>query len=80
MSYSNFNVDYLNWCGARELVLETPKVGQITSNNNNYKLIESYKQICDFFSISIPVGGAVPNFGMDPQILVLMKHNKFRFD
>ncbi len=32
------------------------------------------------FAISIPIGGAVPNFGMDPQIMALMKHTKFRFD
>ncbi len=32
------------------------------------------------FAISIPIGGAGPNFSMDPQIMVLMKHNKFRFD
>ncbi len=33
--------------------------------------------ICD---ISRPIGGAVPNFGMDPQTMVLMKSTKFRFD
>ncbi len=32
------------------------------------------------FAISIPVGGAVPNFGIYPQIGALMKHTKFRFD
>ncbi len=32
------------------------------------------------FPISIPVGGAVPNFGIYSQIGALMKHTKFRFD
>ncbi len=32
------------------------------------------------FGMSRPIGGAVPNYGMDPQIMVLMKHTKFRFD
>ncbi len=30
--------------------------------------------------ISRPIGGAVPNFGIRPQIMVLMMHNKFCFD
>ncbi len=28
------------------------------------------------FGISRPIGGAVPNFGMGPKIMVLMKHTK----
>ncbi len=30
--------------------------------------------------ISGPIGGAVPNFGMDLQIIVLIKRTKFHFD
>ncbi len=32
------------------------------------------------FGISRPIGGTIPNFGMDPQNMVSMKRTKFRFD
>ncbi len=32
------------------------------------------------FGMSRPIGVAVPNFGSDPQIMVLMKRTKFCFD
>ncbi len=75
MSYYYFNVGFLNWWWRWRVGSRDPKVGPTTSVDHHYKLMESYN-----IYISIPIGGAVPNFGMDPQIMVLMKDNKFRFD
>ncbi len=66
MSYYNFNVEYLNWRWRYRFDSRDPNVGQITSNDIHYKIIEYYRQICVFFSISRPIGGAVPNCGHGP--------------
>ncbi len=49
MSYSNFYFEYLNWWWRYRVDSRDPKVGQISSNDNHYKIIKSYEQICAVF-------------------------------
>ncbi len=65
--------------GAIELILGTPMLVRSLVMTLTTKLSKIIGIYVYFFYLK-PIGGAVPNYGMDPQIMVLMKHSKFRFD